>query len=704
MKSCPSLETLLSKSKSLAVKRMLDRDPGPFSPSETAEIEMELLKEAPPGSDHEILFAAAAAVIYSIDPEWKGAGRPRVAFRYPSPRNPLVQGFREAEGVRRAAVAWLNSDRPAIGDGAQAAKALFARFIVASILEFGIGHAGFIPAIVDSLKNNRKISLNRFLFAIPVSLPYRQQDHAEERLLIIGGTAASLLRRFLAHPRSGKYLHEVAERSMRRNGIDLSRAIEGVITLELGSEHLQWSMAELIRASSQMSILALPAGVAAHRNRVTVSHALRLDVLARLGSYRIPPFSEGSLASKPEPDGGESTAAGERQEPGPEHLWKIQLRAAVKKDVMDLSLLQAMAHSEEMAGRRMGEYALYLSTRLLPSSVYRFVFLIANRLMPRFGNSDPMELDEDSWEEAVQQVLDEDAFFHRSPVDQQVNTAGYSGSLLKALRHFVLYVGRGTDNLAHIKRMLPSEGLVNVNASIVTVDEFKSALSWLSGPEVYPDSHLIKASRAALILGFRLGLRQAETAFLRIDDFDARNRLHVRPWFLRKLKTSNARRDLPLEVLMPKEELDEILELVQQKREYAGQNANDALLFSRTSEPSKPMNFERILEQVHASFRTRRKQHPAIPQFHYHLLRHSFANICLLRLWSPLHGIARQVLRNHPETLDWICDTERFRIQLFGTTQVRGADLQAIAHLMGHGSSATTIEHYLHVLDWYRVR
>jgi hypothetical protein len=34
-------------------------------------------------------------------------------------------------------------------------------------------------------------------------------------------------------------------------------------------------------------------------------------------------------------------------------------------------------------------------------------------------------------------------------------------------------------------------------------------------------------------------------------------------------------------------------------------------------------------------------------------------------------------------------------------SRVTEVDLQAIALLLGHGSAATSLEHYLHVLDWY---
>jgi hypothetical protein len=66
--------------------------------------------------------------------------------------------------------------------------------------------------------------------------------------------------------------------------------------------------------------------------------------------------------------------------------------------------------------------------------------------------------------------------------------------------------------------------------------------------------------------------------------------------------------------------------------------------------------------------------------------------------------VAKQVFRYHKQTLEWITgdvtNPERFRHDLFKVTGIRGSDLQAIALLMGHGASATTAEHYLHVVDW----
>jgi hypothetical protein len=51
--------------------------------------------------------------------------------------------------------------------------------------------------------------------------------------------------------------------------------------------------------------------------------------------------------------------------------------------------------------------------------------------------------------------------------------------------------------------------------------------------------------------------------------------------------------------------------------------------------------------------------------------------------------------------MKWIGEESKdFRARLLGD-DVTEADLQGIALILGHGSAATSLEHYIHVLDWY---
>jgi integrase len=380
--------------------------------------------------------------------------------------------------------------------------------------------------------------------------------------------------------------------------------------------------------------------------------------------------------------------------------------------------------------------------------------------------------DQIAWEDLIEQVLDDDAYYHRrrysrsidreaaagqgegkanmadaesggnaaeSPVadavdssaqtprtpsaDRDRDAADYSRALLKALGNFIAYLNRGKQASEELTAKLPAAGMILVDATMITVDEFQQALDWFEGPNVSQSQvHLRKAARVALILAFRCGLRRAEIAYLRVSDFDrpmpnedletADLRLRVRPWLLRKLKTANALRDLPLGMLMPVEELREVLDWVDAVRTKGGGNA---LVFHKTdakkkSDYAKPMGFDSVVEALTEAFtknvkgRRGKGRPPIVPDWHMHQCRHAFSNILLLRLWPELHEFASQAFRYHPQTLAWIAGAgtgpEQFRMDLFGVG-IRGSDLQAIALLMGHGASATSCEHYLHVLDWY---
>jgi hypothetical protein len=94
---------------------------------------------------------------------------------------------------------------------------------------------------------------------------------------------------------------------------------------------------------------------------------------------------------------------------------------------------------------------------------------------------------------------------------------------------------------------------------------------------------------------------------------------------------------------------------------------------------------------------------PIDPDFRFHRLRHSFANVILLKLTPGLLKFGGHILERSEKTLRWIEGWKEFREGLFGPQMVIESDLQAIALLLGHGSAATSLEHYISVLDWYEI-
>ena len=714
------LAGILAKCPDAAAALLRAGAPAVIQPLQVSAVEEFLIQNAPAGTSLYPLLGDFYALLGRVCPAVEKNHIPKTTLRYPTLPNPFAGGVTKPDALYREASDWFCermsqwNRRDTLPATAQDAAVCLKMFLISAVLQFEILHIDTIAALILSLQrkcshnSDRTLALHRTLTAVPLAYRSGSCEHAEERLLVAGATSNCLLKTFLQHPNRSALLNSVAgpaaqptfDSMLVRLEEDIPESYRFPVSMDLSS---------VVKAARRVAILHMAPAVVAHRSREYRSHSLRLDVLKRIGDYNPAPLEparagrQSEMSFDPDPS-----------QPGAVAPWMTALRAAVQRSKVDKQGLDRMAKDPDPITRCMGQYAL--SLRAKPSSVHKAVFLIANRLMPRFENSDPAGEGEETWEEVIEQVLDEDEFFRRSDVAESETRRrrGHSQALLNALHSFIRFLGRGKKEFEELHEKVPAAGPMRVDANLVTVDEYKAALRWLGCVEVYPDAEMIEASRVALILGYRCGLRRAESGYLRLGDFDDANFLHVRPSKMRKLKTSNARRDLPLDVLIPTDELDRVRNRISKIRAWAettikaqksaGNDSDkkseertwrDALLFPTRKDPFRSGDFELIVKRVHESF-------PGDKDFHYHVLRHSLANLLLLKLWPALHPVARRLLHRHPETLKWISGCEKFRSDLFGTDAIRGSDLQAIALLMGHGSSATTLEHYLHVMDWYR--
>lgn len=785
------IEKLLASSKLPAAARLLKKAASPLEDHEIEQLEDLVLgaESGPARLDRliDVLHEKIGEAYESL----RGKLARRVVYRPPRYENVLAAGFAEPEQVCRAARRWLDAiHAEQTGEPAR----LLGELVVGLILEFHILDEDAIPALVKSLGKRRRIVLKQWIGAVPIEVMNTSGTDRVERLLVLKGSAADLLRT-LAEDRARNYLEKLAE-DLADNPCAAVRAIEALEVLS-GKEKLKFRIKPLIEAARQLAILKLRTSVLGVRTGLVRSHALNITTMQRItrSSPPIVAFTRPRLLE----DGKEPAAEVEiDEEEFRAWPWMEELRNLVKADGYDKPGLQRLKEGGDFCGKTLAGYALFLTGKkgFEASTVHKYVFLMANRLMLKVAGEDEVRAreawekllgDQIAWDNLIEEVLDDDAYYHRrlysgraravgngsskvraaadkvaegpaddgtrdkiaeavssagteenarevepSQADPDRDAAGYSRALLKALGSFVEFLNRGKQASEELKAKLPPAGMIRVDATMITVDEFRRALDWFEGPNVNQSQvHLRKAARVALILAFRCGLRRAEIAYLRVRDFDrlgndekietADLRLRVRPWLLRQLKTANAVRDLPLGVLVPAEELREVLSWVEGVRA----KNEDGLVFhaigaKTKSDYAKPMGFDTVVEALTDAFTKKVKgRPPVVPGWHMHQCRHAFANITLLRLWPELHEFARQVFRYHPQTLAWIAGKEtdpeqsrphlsepdqwgpdRFRRDLF-RAGIRGSDLQAIALLMGHGASATTAEHYLHVLDWY---
>lgn len=737
------LRTLLTGYQGATAQHLLAGAPAEITDEELDSIEHRILSDPNVKTGVRDLLTALRAQADQVCPILK-KNPLKVVLSYPTAKNPFAKGVAAPDGIYNDGANWFAAHRaaaekrPLRSTRVEEAARWFQLYLVAAVLEFEILDLSYLPALIRSLTRQCKeggkriLRLHRTLAAIPLALAYRGGEKQEERLLVSGAQSNPLLQRFLDHPKCDDLLDLLAK------GMPAADRIVAGVDTQLPANDRS-NLIDLIKAAQSVARLRMRPAIASHRGREFVSHSLRIDVLNRLGAYSLAPFEKDrSHAARP------SEAFADDPKCGQPPAWMVELRKAVKRDKIDRRALERLSNGDDVCGRRIAKYALSLKRGA--STVHRYVFLIATRLMPRFDSSagspsavedelvsDPLHVEEEAWEEVIEQVLDEDEFYRRPDVENSDTRrrVGHSQPLLQAMHSFVRFLEGDKKELASLHKKFPASGLMQVDANLVSVDEYKAALDWLGSVEVYPDTELIESSRVALILGYRCGLRRAESGYLRLGDFDDADFLHVRPTRMRKLKTSNALRDLPLGPLIPPDELKMVKRRIQRIRDAAeaelrrqstggkthdrssGQKAGketnqrmqtwrDALLFPTRKDPFRPGDFETIIDRVHESIRAPKEEFPGDREFHYHILRHSFANLTLLKLWPELHLVARRLFHRHPETLAWIADCEQFRKELFGTCAIRGNDLQAVALLMGHGSAATTLEHYLHLVDFYR--
>jgi integrase len=718
------LASILSKSDNPAARLLLSGTPAVIQPEQIGAVEQFVIENSPDGTGLDTLLGEFNAVLGHVCPDVEKKRVPKTIVRYPTSPNPFAGGIATADDRYSEGTEWFRErlqdwNRRTAQSSDDDAAACLKMFLVSAVLQFEMLHVDSIAALILSLQrkcaqSDPVLALHRTLMAVPLAYPSGSSEHAEERLFVAGGTSNDLLRTFQRHPNRAAVLGSLAGAAAQLVVDAMLVGLEEAVP-ERYRFPVSIGFPNLIKAARRVAILHVPPAVVAHRSREYRSNSLRLDVLKRIGDYNPAPLERTSAGRQ-----SEKSFDVDPSRPGPVPSWMIALRAAVQRNKIDRRALDQMANSTDPVERCMGQYANSLHSK--PSSMHKAVFLIANRLMPRFEVGDPADEEEDTWEEVIEQVLDEDEFYRRADLadSDTRRRRGHSQALLSALHSFIRFLGRGKKKFGELHEKVPAAGPMRVDANLVTVDEYKAALRWLGSIEVYPDAEMIEASRVALILGYRCGLRRAESGFLRLGDFDDADYLHVRPSKMRKLKTSNARRDLPLGVLIPADELKLLKHRIAKIRaraeaslkaggstEVASNKSEertwqDALLFPTRKNPFRVGDFEEIVKRVHESIRLPENKFSGDKDFHYHVLRHSLPNLLLLKLWPALHPMARRILHRQPETLKWISGCEKFRRDLFGTDAIRGSDLQAIALLMGHGSSATTLEHYLHVMDWYR--
>jgi integrase len=229
-------------------------------------------------------------------------------------------------------------------------------------------------------------------------------------------------------------------------------------------------------------------------------------------------------------------------------------------------------------------------------------------------------------------------------------------------------------------------GSYAISSRILIEAEFQMGLDLIeSGAVVSSDDTSAFDLRAFWILAYRFGLRRTEILGLQRRDF-ARNTLTVRANAARSLKTVNARRVLPLSALPGGEQagIDFWFEMKAENtycffdHEPSARELESHPVIARAKELLGAVSGDRRL--------------------HVHNLRHSTATLHLLGILGSDLGLG-----HHPYCELWmkeaLAQAGCVDAEISGALYRRGGRGNALAMMMGHGSEATTYEHYVHSFD-----
>ncbi len=309
---------------------------------------------------------------------------------------------------------------------------------------------------------------------------------------------------------------------------------------------------------------------------------------------------------------------------------------------------------------------------------------ISKYLMSSFGSIDPCVVEEDELIDLYEEVIGEGGKGNQFPEtisdyhDFLVNFCG-----VDAIDSGVPWGGS-------------SEKYQNVDANVITYTEFNAVIAYYRrqiklSPQNTDKRRLMKVRLVVFVLGFTTGLRRKEIMFLQLKDFSllGLKEITVRPVWNRALKSMSAIRRILIGLLVPKEFMIDIDELVSFRKNTGACSTDCIFLLS----PSGTINEVTVFGHIQWLMQVVTGN----PRARYHHCRHSFASWTLWR-WASLHlyvsDVWSSILPKYNRT-----DVEKEYSAVFNQADTRypsGSLLYEMARALGHSSPSMGLEHYLH--------
>ena len=483
-------------------------------------------------------------------------------------------------------------------------------------------------------------------------------------------------------------------------------------------------ISRLLQAAQTAAYIELPPILAAYAGRKLVSHSLQRSALRRLSKESIPSVVDPPLSSKStlENDESCSLAPPSRVPEDLEPPWLIELRelmcAATIADLRSDLVKAALSSQTSPFAKRMADFCDSLAAvrtaggkMRTTDSAKAIVIELARSIGPFVNPQDPADLSTEALETVYMQMIESTGVLPDGAAvsDGLPSVSKRRRDLSRAIMEFHRYMmaRHNKEPIEDMGLLSAQAGLVRVNANPLTLEDYIATLDEIDNtwPDDFPERKRI--ARILVILCFRCGLRRLEALHLFIEDLllGAYVELLIRPSEMRKVKSRNAKRRLALLALLTKDELKEILawrdarvdEVRARRKTRTSDEASQTPDFLFASERENlAVVPQSIIEQINLIL----IKVTGDKTMHLHQLRHSFATWTWLRLMLADMENPPDLFPHLEMTTAWLREGSAFRKAIYLHEWPTRKHAYLVAELLGHGSPFTSVEHYIHLVDW----
>lgn len=476
----------------------------------------------------------------------------------------------------------------------------------------------------------------------------------------------------------------------------------------------------LIEAARMVAYLELPPILACYASRGLVSHSVPMRVLRRItrqdwyenpfhgASHQMPQVFERHTKK--------NTVVKQQDEFASDWLEPLRHKMLSKNPREFTSRLSMLASDSTQSPlvRQLAKFAGALlrqrnkADKPRPLNAIRNTVLeVATSIGPFLADgSDPAELSGEDLEQLYEQALASKAGFE-SAISRKARVIG-------SLREFDAYLRVWNGKAARDCSVLAEtiEVLGTVDANFIAPTEYDAVLDRINRDlSLRQNPTRLKIVRLLVILGYRCGLRRLEALHLKVRDvlfegtgnsLQGPSELLVRPSESHRLKSNNAKRRLPLDILLSVDEVKELKDWYAKRTSQSGVRSCDYLFGNSDGLDDFDVLPQTIFETINGFLQevtyTRGDERPA----HFHHLRHGFCTFGMLRLMTSDMVHPSDYLPGCEGLTaflqsDGIFDPAKLhRHHLLFPTRKHA---YLMSGLMGHGSPGSSMT-YTHCLSW----